>query len=65
VYHVAVMPCADKKLEASRDDFFLPGTTTPEVDCVVTSLEVLQLLQVVRVHLSKCESTSLSVSPPL
>ena len=25
IYHVAVMPCYDKKLEASRDDFNLPG----------------------------------------
>ena len=26
LYHCAVMPCYDKKLEASRDDFNLPGT---------------------------------------
>jgi iron only hydrogenase large subunit-like protein len=25
VYHVSVMPCYDKKLEASRDDFNVPG----------------------------------------
>ena len=25
IYHCAVMPCFDKKLEASRDDFNLPG----------------------------------------
>ena len=25
VYHTAVMPCYDKKLEASRSDFDLPG----------------------------------------
>lgn len=25
VYHVTVMPCYDKKLEASRDDFNVPG----------------------------------------
>lgn len=25
VYHTAVMPCYDKKLEASRPDFNLPG----------------------------------------
>ncbi|CAI5479008.1 unnamed protein product [Closterium sp. Yama58-4] len=25
LYHVAVMPCYDKKLEAARDDFLLPG----------------------------------------
>jgi iron only hydrogenase large subunit-like protein len=25
VYHTAVMPCYDKKLEASRSDFNVPG----------------------------------------
>ena len=25
IYHCAVMPCYDKKLEASREDFYLPG----------------------------------------
>ena len=25
IYHCAVMPCYDKKLEASREDFNLPG----------------------------------------
>lgn len=25
VYHCSVMPCYDKKLEASREDFYLPG----------------------------------------
>lgn len=25
IYHCAVMPCYDKKLEASRDDFNVPG----------------------------------------
>ncbi len=25
VYHCAIMPCYDKKLEASREDFNVPG----------------------------------------
>ncbi len=25
VYHCAVMPCYDKKLEAAREDFWVPG----------------------------------------
>ena len=25
IYHCAVMPCYDKKLEGSRDDFMVPG----------------------------------------
>lgn len=29
IYHCAVMPCYDKKLEASRSDFELPGAGLP------------------------------------
>lgn len=32
VYHCAIMPCYDKKLEAAREDFMLPGgAATPHV----------------------------------
>lgn len=31
------MPCYDKKLEASRPDFYLSQAETREVDCVITS----------------------------
>ena len=37
VYHVTVMPCFDKKLEASRDDFYSDLYRTRDVDCVITS----------------------------
>lgn len=37
IYHVAVMPCFDKKLEASRSDFYMSKAETREVDCVITS----------------------------
>ncbi|KAJ7306103.1 hypothetical protein JRQ81_010469 [Phrynocephalus forsythii] len=37
IYHVTVMPCYDKKLEASRPDFFIQQHQTREVDCVITS----------------------------
>lgn len=51
------MPCYDKKLEASRDDFLFPVESQgenrdrgdmmiAEVDSVLTSVEVLDLLQV-------------------
>lgn len=32
-----MMPCFDKKLEASRDDFYNEVFSTREVDCVITS----------------------------
>lgn len=60
VYHVTVMPCYDKKLEASRDDFVFEVDRTnsngngsvsiSEVDSVLTTGEVLDLIQV-RAHL--------------
>lgn len=37
IYHLTVMPCFDKKLEASRDQFFDVDTETKDVDCVITS----------------------------
>nr|QSX72230.1 cytosolic Fe-S cluster assembly factor narfl [Halisarca dujardinii] len=40
IYHVTVMPCYDKKLEASRDDFYSDLYSTRDVDCVLTSGEV-------------------------
>ena len=37
IYHVTVMPCFDKKLEASREDFYSDVYRTRDVDCVITS----------------------------
>lgn len=48
IYHLTVMPCFDKKLEASRDQFFDVDTQTKDVDCVITSsmYECNKLLQI-------------------
>lgn len=40
IYHVTVMPCYDKKLEAARDDFFDKETESRDVDCVITASKV-------------------------
>eukprot|EP00850_Spirogloea_muscicola_P012867 SM000085S23217 [mRNA] locus=s85:102393:106718:- [translate_table: standard] len=49
VYHVTVMPCYDKKLEASRDDFVFAvdhaSGNCSETDCVLTSGKMLELLE--------------------
>lgn len=37
IYHVTLMPCYDKKLEAFRDDFVDKSNNTKDVDCVITS----------------------------
>ena len=41
IYHLTVMPCYDKKLEASRSDFYSDIYRTRDVDCVLTSGEFI------------------------
>ena len=51
IWHLAVMPCFDKKLEASREELTdavwggagTPGRGVRDVDCVITSKEILML----------------------
>ena len=45
IYHVTVMPCYDKKLEASRQDFYNEAYATRDVDCVITTGELQLLMQ--------------------
>lgn len=57
IYHVSIMPCYDKKLEAARDDFVFSMDSReksdnedsdlrfPEVDSVLTSGEVMDLIR--------------------
>uniref|UniRef100_U5EZ89 Putative nuclear architecture related protein n=1 Tax=Corethrella appendiculata TaxID=1370023 RepID=U5EZ89_9DIPT len=44
IYHVTIMPCYDKKLEASREDFYSEVEQSHDVDCVITSIEIEQML---------------------
>lgn len=59
IYHVTVMPCYDKKLEASRDDFFSEAENSKDVDCVITSIEIEQMLQGQDVNLLEENTVSL------
>lgn len=43
VYHVAIMPCFDKKLEASRPDFASQEYDSPEIDLVLSSNEAYEM----------------------
>uniref|UniRef100_A0A0N4ZI92 Fe_hyd_lg_C domain-containing protein n=1 Tax=Parastrongyloides trichosuri TaxID=131310 RepID=A0A0N4ZI92_PARTI len=43
IYHASVMPCYDKKLEASRNDFIMEDGVK-EVDCVIGTNELNDLL---------------------
>lgn len=44
IYHVTVMPCYDKKLEASREDFGDADRGTRDVDCVLTTGELDRMM---------------------
>ncbi|XP_056661706.1 cytosolic iron-sulfur assembly component 3 isoform X4 [Monodelphis domestica] len=59
IYHVTVMPCYDKKLEASRSDFFNQQYQTRDVDCVITTGEILRLLEQEGVSLSDVDPAPL------
>ncbi|KAF7655592.1 hypothetical protein LDENG_00053920 [Lucifuga dentata] len=59
IYHMTVMPCFDKKLEASRSEFYLNKAETREVDCVITSGEVLKMLEEQNVSLNDMEPAPL------
>lgn len=65
IWHVAIMPCFDKKLEASREeltDAVWEGTGTRgvrDVDCVITSKEVLMLADSRRIDFASLPRTPL------
>eukprot|EP00090_Calanus_glacialis_P014532 TRINITY_DN23338_c0_g1_i1.p1 TRINITY_DN23338_c0_g1~~TRINITY_DN23338_c0_g1_i1.p1 ORF type:complete len:481 (+),score=158.99 TRINITY_DN23338_c0_g1_i1:35-1477(+) len=59
VYHVTVMPCFDKKLEASREDFLEEVTNTKDVDCVITTLEIEDMLNREKKELESCANVKL------
>jgi len=59
VYHVTVMPCFDKKLEASREDFLEEVTNTKDVDCVITTLEIEDMLNREQKLLENCANVKL------
>ncbi|KAK7790273.1 hypothetical protein R5R35_012639 [Gryllus longicercus] len=58
IYHVTVMPCYDKKLEASRQDFFNEKLQSHDVDCVITGIELQSMLESSGLKLSEVDSAS-------
>lgn len=45
VYHTTIMPCYDKKLEASRQDFFDDVLNARDVDLVITTGEIDDMMR--------------------
>ncbi|XP_062330211.1 nuclear prelamin A recognition factor isoform X1 [Osmerus eperlanus] len=59
VYHVVVAPCFDKKLEAVREEFYSSLLESRDVDCVLTSGEVLLMMKQRRVSVEQLDSVPL------
>ncbi|XP_050307953.1 probable cytosolic Fe-S cluster assembly factor AGAP009023 [Anthonomus grandis grandis] len=60
IYHVTVMPCYDKKLEAAREDFTDKNDNIRDVDCVITAIELDQMLQTSNISLETLENSTFS-----
>ncbi|KAG6016842.1 Cytosolic Fe-S cluster assembly factor nar1 [Claviceps pusilla] len=75
IWHLAVMPCFDKKLEASREELTdkswagseSPGRGVRDVDCVITSKEVLMLAESRGLNFFDipCDATAVSSLAPM
>jgi iron only hydrogenase large subunit-like protein len=57
VWLMSIMPCHDKKLEAIRPEF--QGEDGPEIECVLTAGEMLQLADELNVDLASMPETPL------
>lgn len=57
MYHLSIMPCFDKKLEASRPDAIEEG-----VDCVLTPREFLAIMQELQIDLNDHLNVDLKMS---
>ena len=55
-YHIAIMPCTAKKMEAARPEFIHDGR--PDVDLVLTTHEVIDMMQETGIQLGELELES-------
>ncbi len=55
-YHIAIMPCTAKKMEAARDEFKHDGM--PDVDLVLTTQEVIDMVRETGIQLNELELES-------
>lgn len=58
LYHVTVMPCIDKRTEASREEFENPEGIR-DVDLVLTTTDLLELLKFKEVDLANVQTSPL------
>jgi NADH-quinone oxidoreductase subunit G len=56
-FHIAIMPCTAKKMEAARPEFRQPDGV-PAVDLVLTTKEIVKMVQESGIHLTELEYES-------
>jgi len=55
-YHIAIMPCTAKKMEAAREEFIHDGR--PDVDLVLTTRELVDMIREAGIKLNELELES-------
>lgn len=55
-FHVAIMPCTAKKMEAARDEFVRDGK--PDVDAVITTKELAAMIRELGIQFADLEPTA-------
>jgi len=73
IWHLAIMPCFDKKLEASREELTgsvwagdgNPGRGVRDVDCVITSKEILMFAASRGIDFFNLQNSTLSQKQPV
>ncbi|XP_073538594.1 nuclear prelamin A recognition factor [Phyllobates terribilis] len=59
IFHLAVAPCYDRKMEALREDYYTDLFNCRDVDCVLTSGEVMQIMEERNVSVKDVEESPL------
>lgn len=57
IFHIILAPCYDKKLEALREDFYVALYNSQDVDCVLTSGEIAEIMEQTEVSLKEVEES--------
>ncbi|XP_053308865.1 nuclear prelamin A recognition factor [Spea bombifrons] len=59
IFHLTVAPCYDRKMEALREDYYTALYKCRDVDCVLTSGEVIQIMEQQNTSVKEVEESPL------
>jgi len=65
MFHCTIMPCYDKKLEGARNDFFDSTYQTRDVDVVLTTMEIEDMLKDKKINVSELSLAPLDSYNPI